>query len=168
MAKAELKTKVTKQSADTFINKIPDKQMREDCQQLVTMMKQVTKAEPVMWGPSIVGFGNWTYKYESGREGDWFIMGFSPRKQNLSLYIMPGLDDFENELSKLGTFKTGQACLYVKRLDDIDSKVLRQIMTRAVKSVKTTEKRMHAAPAKKKSSRTAGKKKAKRKTVRRK
>jgi len=140
MANAELKTKATKVSAASFISKIADPQTRADCQAIVQMMKQVTKAEPVMWGPAIVGFGDWHYKYESGRENDWFMMGFSPRKQNLTLYFMPGFDGLEDEMKKLGKYKTGKCCLYIKRLDDIDLPVLKKIMTSAAKQMKTIAK----------------------------
>jgi hypothetical protein len=136
MATSKTKTKATKVTADSFIKKIADEQVREDCRTLVTMMKQVTKAEPVMWGPAIVGFGTWHYKYDSGHEGDICMMGFSPRKQNITLYIAPGFDDFRDELAQLGKHSTGKSCLYIKRLADVDQGVLKQIITKASKQMK--------------------------------
>ena len=140
MAQAELKTKATKVSADAFISKIADQKVRQDCRTLVAMMKQVTKEEPVMWGPSIIGFGTWHYKYESGREGEICMMGFSPRKQNLSLYIVCDFKGFEDELARLGKHKTGKCCLYIKRLADIDQKVLKQMMVKSAKQMKAIAK----------------------------
>ena len=96
------------------------------------MMKEVTGAEPQMWGPSIVGFGAYHYKYESGREGDWFLVGFSPRKQNLTLYIMAGFKRYEELLAKLGKHKTGKSCLYLNKLADVDEEVLRQMVAASV------------------------------------
>jgi hypothetical protein len=91
-------------------------------------MKQVTGEEPVLWGDSIIGFGNYHYCYESGREGDWFLTGFSPRVQNLTLYIMSGFDQYDELMSKLGKYKTGKACLYIKKIEDVDTDVLRELV----------------------------------------
>lgn len=98
---------------------------------MLALMKQVTKSELKMWGSSMVGFGSYHYKYESGREGDWFLAGFSPRKQNLTLYVMAGFENYAELLKKLGKHKTGKSCLYVKRLEDIDMKVLKELLTKS-------------------------------------
>ena len=102
------------------------------------IMKKATKAEPKMWGPSIIGFGDYHYVYESGREGDWFLAGFSPRSQNLTLYMMGGLDG--ETLKKLGKHKTGKGCLYINRLEDVDVKVLNELIANAVKKSKAETK----------------------------
>jgi len=118
---AEPKTKVTKKSVAAFIAAIPDAETRRDCRTLVTMMKQATGAAPKMWGPSIVGFGLWRYVYASGRTGDWPLAAFSPRKQSLTIYCMVGNDARKAALlDGLGKFKVSKACLYVKRLSDLD------------------------------------------------
>ena len=128
---AELKTKVTRASAEKFLEGIKDEKKREDCFQLLKIMKKATKAEPKMWGTSIIGFGDYHYVYASGREGDWFLTGFSPRAQNLTLYMMGGFD--ASTLKKLGKYKTGKGCLYIKRLSDVDQKVLRDMITNSYK-----------------------------------
>jgi hypothetical protein len=141
MAKnAELKTKVNEASVEGFLNSVTDEQDRKDCFELLKMMKQVTKEEPKMWGASIVGFGSYHYKGASGREGDWFLTGFSPRKQNLTLYLNHGFDVHKDLLKKLGKYKTGMGCLYVKKLDDVDKKVLKELVTESVKRMKTLSK----------------------------
>lgn len=129
---AQAKTKPTKVSAREFIKKLPDKKRREDSEVVLKLMKEVTGAEPEMWGPSIVGFGRYRYKYDSGREGEWMLTGFSPRKSELTLYIMPGFEHFPDLMKKLGKYKTGQSCLYIKKLEDVDIKVLRELVTKAV------------------------------------
>jgi hypothetical protein len=133
---AEPKTKPTKQSVAAFLAKVADVTKREDAKTLIAMMKHATKQEPVMWGTSIIGFGTYRYKYASGREGDWPIVGLSPRKQNLTVYIMPGFDEFEDLLAKLGKHSTGSSCLYIKRLADIDVPTLKKIVVRAVAKMK--------------------------------
>jgi len=133
---AELKTKETKASVEKFLNTVSDKKKREDCFKILEMMKQVTKEEPKMWGSSIVGFGNYHYKYESGNEGDTCITGFSPRKQNLTLYIMPGFERYEELMKKLGKYKTGISCLYIKKLEDVDMKVLKELVASSFKYMK--------------------------------
>ena len=135
---AELKTQATKASVEKFIKGITDEQVRGDCLQIMDIMKKATKTEPKMWGTSIVGFGNYHYKYASGREGDWFLTGFSPRKQNLTLYIMSGFDEYDSLMKKLGKHTTGKSCLYIKRLEDVDMKVLRELVTKSVKHMKKT------------------------------
>lgn len=137
---AELKTKVNEQSVTKFLNSITDKQRREDCFTVLEMMKKATKTEPKMWGSSIVGFGNYHYVYASGREGDWFLTGFSPRKQNLTLYIMGGLPAHEALLQKLGKHKTGKSCLYVNKLEDLDLPTLRKLIVEGVKRARKRDR----------------------------
>lgn len=132
---AELKTKPTDESVTAFLNSVSDERKREDCFTLLELMQEVTEAEPTMWGNSIVGFGTYHYKYASGREGDWFLAGFAPRKQNLTLYIMAGFDAYDGLLAQLGKHKTGKSCLYIKRLDDVDMDVLRQLVASSVTHV---------------------------------
>jgi len=131
---AELKTKPSEASVGTFLAGVPDEARRADCQALVKLMKSVTKARPRMWGPSIVGFGSYRYKYDSGREGEWFLAGFSPRKSDLTLYIMSGLGPHAGLLRKLGRHKTGKSCLYIKRLADVDLDVLRELIERGARA----------------------------------
>jgi len=141
MAKsAELKTKVNNASVEGFLNSVKDEQTREDCFEILKMMKQVTKEEPKMWGSSIVGFGSYHYKGASGREGDWMLTGFSPRKQNLTLYLMHGFDEQKDLLKKLGKHKTSMGCLYIKKLDDVDKKVLKELVAGSVKRMKQPSK----------------------------
>ena len=128
MANADLKTKKTQASVSKFIDSIEDEKRRDDCRRLVDIMKKATKAEPKMWGSSVVGFGDYHYKYESGRENDWFVTGFSPRKDSLTLYFMTGIEPYKQLLSKLGKHKTGKGCLYIKTLDDVDGNVLKQLV----------------------------------------
>jgi hypothetical protein len=135
---AELKTKVTKVSVDKFLQGIKDEKKREDCYQILKIMKKATKAEPKMWGTSIIGFGDYHYVYASGREGDWFITGFSPRVQNLTLYMMGGFD--QEMMKKLGKYKTGKGCLYINKLEDVDTKVLDKLITTSVKKAKASSK----------------------------
>ncbi len=128
---AENKTKPMKTSVTAFLNKIQDKQLRDDCFAILEMMQKVSNSEPVMWGTAIVGFGTYHYVYESGREGDTVIIGFSPRKQNISIYMMGGLKNIEGELSTLGKFKTGKGCLYIKTLSDVNPSVLKKVFAKA-------------------------------------
>ena len=132
---AELKTKPTKVSVGKFLESVPDASRRQDCKALIQLMKKATKSQPKMWGPSIVGFGDYHYKYETGREADWFRAGFSPRKNALTLYIMSGFPKHADLMSKLGKHKTGKGCLYIKQLSDVDTKVLEQLIERAVQSL---------------------------------
>ena len=140
MAKAELKTKVNDASVTKFLNSVDDEQKRDDCFEILKMMQQVTKAEPKMWGSSIVGFGSYHYKGKSGREGDWMLTGFSPRKQNLTLYLTGGFDTHADLLKKLGKFTTSVGCLYIKTLDDVDKKVLKELVQASVKRLKQPSK----------------------------
>ena len=112
---AELKTKKNTASVEAFLQAIADETKRKDSFAILEMMKQATGSEPVMWGESIIGFGDAHYRYASGREGDWFLTGFSPRKQNLTLYIMSGFDEHDQMMQKLGRYKTGKACLYIPK-----------------------------------------------------
>ena len=138
---AEPKTKETTESVSAFLDKIEDKQRREDCLAVADIMRAVTKEEPKMWGPSIVGFGRYHYKGKSGREGEWMITGFSPRKANLTLYILGGFDNFSDLMTNLGKYKTAGSCLYIKKLADVDVKVLRQLVAKSVKLM--ASKRIH-------------------------
>jgi hypothetical protein len=133
---SELKTKTTSASVSAFIDRIDDPSRRRDCKTLLKMMKKATKAQPKMWGSSIIGFGDHHYKYDSGREGDWFRAGFSPRKDALTLYLISGLGwpDQRDLMSKLGKHKTGKGCLYIKQLSDVDVKVLERLIERSLKS----------------------------------
>jgi len=140
MAKAELKTKVNDASVTAFIEGVADEQKQKDCLEILKMMKQITKEEPKMWGSSIIGFGSYHYKGKSGREGDWMLIGFSPRKQNLTLYLMGGLDGHAALLKKLGKHKIGGGCLYIKSLADIDKKVLKELAQASVKKMKQLNK----------------------------
>ncbi len=121
---------------DAYLRDIADDAVHEDCQTLVWMMKQATRAEPKMWGTSIVGLGTHSYKYASGREGLWFLTGFAPRRRDLTLYIMSGLDRCDALLAKLGKHKTGKSCLYLKRLADVDLNVLGQLAAASVKHLR--------------------------------
>ncbi len=132
---AEPKTKPTKLSVTRFIDGIKDERRRRDCRTVMKIMKRVTKATPKMWGTSIVGYGSYHYKYASGREGDWFTAGFSPRAQSLTLYIMSGFREYASLMKKLGKHTTGKSCLYIKRLDDIDLGVLEELVERSVRHV---------------------------------
>jgi hypothetical protein len=128
--KAELKTKKNEASVEDFIETVQDEQVRADCFEIAKMMEKATKAKPKMWGSSIIGFGEQHLVYESGRELDWMKIGFSPRKQNITLYV--SLD--ESLLKKLGKFTTGKGCLYIKKLTDVDTKVLNELITASAKS----------------------------------
>lgn len=128
---AELTTKPTDSDVEAFISAIEDERVRVDCHELVRLMREATGAAPVMWGSSIVGFGEVHYQYASGREGDWFKVGFAPRKRTLTLYLMDGTDAHAERLGRLGPHSTGKGCLYVKRLSDVDVDVLGEILTAA-------------------------------------
>jgi hypothetical protein len=131
---SELKTKLNDASVDDFLNGFPE-EARKDCYEILKMMKQATKAEPKMWGASIIGFGSRPYKYANGREAEWMVIGFSPRKQNLTLYL-GNLEQHETFLKMLGKHTTGKGCLYIKRLSDVDKKILKELITKSAQ-VKT-------------------------------
>lgn len=137
---AELKTKATNDSVTKFLDNIADAQRRADCFTLLDIMKKATKAEPKMWGSAIVGVGDYHYKYPNGREMDWFPIGFSPRKQNLTLYSTGGFTQFKELLSKLGKHKLGKGCLYINRLDDVDVPTLKKLIEESLKEAKKREK----------------------------
>lgn len=134
---AELKTKRNDASVEEFLNSVEDDKKREDSFKILQIMEEITGAKGQMWGDSIVGFGTYKYKYKSGREIEWMQAGFSPRKQNLTLYIMSGFRNYDGYLSKLGKHKTGKSCLYIKKLDDVDESVLKEMISESVKKVKT-------------------------------
>jgi len=137
---AELKTKPTNASVKDFINEIPDEQTRADCFAVAEMMQKITGEKPTMWGTSIVGFGSINYKNTSGKGVDWPIVGFSPRKQNLTLYVMSGFEAYDELMTKLGKHSTGRACLYIKRLSDVHVPTLKKIITQSVKYIKNKYK----------------------------
>ena len=128
----QLKTRQNEQSVQAFLAALPDGQRRQDCETVLAMMRQATGTEPKMWGDVIVGFGSLHYKYATGREGDWFRLGFSPRKQNLTLYLPTGFEAHADLLARLGKHKTAVSCLYIKRLADVDLSVLNELLVRAV------------------------------------
>ena len=130
---AERKTRPHDGSVGHFLRAIEDEQRRGDCRKLVELMQRATQAPPRMWGSSIVGFGGIHYRYASGREGDWFLTGFSPRKQNLTLHIMAGFDGFSDLMKTLGKHTTGKACLYVKSLDDVHLPTLKKLIRQSVR-----------------------------------
>ncbi|HEX5807241.1 MAG TPA: DUF1801 domain-containing protein [Anaerolineales bacterium] len=130
---AEIKTKVNEASVEEFLSTVENEQKRRDSLEILKIMKQVTKKEPKMWGPAIIGFGSYHYKYESGREGDMPQIAFSPRKQNLTLYIGVGDDSDNPLLKKLGTYTTGKVCLYIKKLADVDREVLQELIADSFK-----------------------------------
>jgi len=132
----ELKTKPNDKNVDEFLKKVENPNKKGDCYEILNLMKEVTQEEPKMWGDSIVGFGTYHYKYKSGREGDWFLTGFSPRKQNLTLYIMSGFEKYNKLLKKLGKYKTGKSCLYINKLQDIDKNTLKKLVIESVKYMK--------------------------------
>lgn len=135
---AESKTHKTRASVAEFLNKIPDKQRRADCKAVAKMMRQVTGKNAKMWGASIVGYGTYDYKYASGREGSFFLCGFSPRAQNLTIYVMSGFSAHKSLMDKLGKYSTGKSCLYIKKLDDINPKLLQTLTERSVKYMHKT------------------------------
>ncbi len=132
MAKTELKTKVTEVTVADFIADIDDLLLREGALEIDEMMAGITGEKGKMWGATIVGYGHCYLKYASGRELDWMLTGFSPRKQNFTIYIMDGFTRYDELLGKLGKYKTGKSCLYIKRLSDIDTSVLRELMQESV------------------------------------
>jgi len=133
---AELKTKKTNASVAAFLNAVEDKKKRADCKVIAKMMREATGKRAKMWGSAIVGFDSYDYTYESGRSGSWPICGFSPRAQNISVYIMPGFSKFERLFAKLGKFKIGKSCLYIKNLGDVDEKVLNKLIAASVKEMR--------------------------------
>ena len=137
---AELKTERNASSVEAFLNRIADEQQRADAFAILELMRKATKAEPEMWGTSIVGFGRYHYKYAGGREAEWFLAGFSPRKRNLTLYIMPGFEHYGELLKKLGKHSTRKSCLYLNSLDNVHLPTLRTLVRESVKHMKKTKK----------------------------
>ena len=133
---AEPKTKKTDAGVEAFLDAVADPRRREDARAVLALMKRITGEEPKMWGPSIVGFGSYTYTYASGRTGDWPIAGFSPRKQALTLYVMPGFEKDADLMKRLGKHKTGKSCLYLNRLADVDAGVLEELVRRSVERMR--------------------------------
>jgi hypothetical protein len=133
---AKLKTQRTSASVSAFLKGVTDDVRRNDCQTLVRIMKAAVGTQPKMWGSRIVGFGHYHYKYATGRENDWFLVGFSPRKQDLTVYIMTGFDRHDAILARLGKYKTGKSCLYIKRLSDVDVAVLQELISASVRHMK--------------------------------
>jgi hypothetical protein len=134
MAKAELKTKETTASVETFIAKQPA-DIAADCRTIMGLMRKATGEDPKLWGASIVGYGRYAYTYDTGREGEWMITGFSPRKANLTLYIMMGFEDEAALMEKLGKHTTGKSCLYIKKLSDVDLRVLESLIVKGVRAM---------------------------------
>ena len=132
----ENKTKPTDTSVAQFLAAIPDEQRRQDCQALVELMSKAAGAGPKLWGSNIVGFGQYHYVYDSGREGDMMLVGFSPRKPALTLYVGAGSDEQQALLANLGKFKTGKGCLYIKKLEDVHLPTLKKIIAQSVKQAK--------------------------------
>jgi hypothetical protein len=133
---SELKTKVNKASVVKFLKGVENEQRQSDALKMLELMLKITKREAKMWGSSMVGFGSYHYKYASGREGDWLLTGFSPRKKDLTVYIMNGFSSYSDLMSKLGKYKTGKSCLYIKKLEDIDLKVLSQLIRKSVSDMR--------------------------------
>ena len=128
MAKAKLKTTVNDADVSAFLQSVENKKRQADSLIVLELMKEITGEEPKMWGKTIVGFSSYQYKYKSGREGEYFKVGFSPRKQSLTIYIMPGFDRYEELMQKLGKYTTGRSCLYIKKLEDVDMVVLKELV----------------------------------------
>ena len=133
---AELKTKPLKISVTKFLNAVEPDQKRKDAKDVLKLMKDITGEKAVMWGETMVGFGKYQYKYASGQEGEWFVTGFAPRKQNLTLYIMPGFSQYDRLLKQLGKHKLGRSCLYINKLADVDLEVLKKLVSLSVEFMK--------------------------------
>jgi hypothetical protein len=133
---AENKTKATTKSVPEFLEQIQDPERKADCLTIAALMEGLSGSKPKMWGDSIVGFGDYHYKYASGREGDWFLVGFSPRKQNLTIYVMGYLEFYTDLLEGLGKYKHGKGCLYINKLEDIDMHVLEELISTSIERLK--------------------------------
>ncbi|NER11915.1 DUF1801 domain-containing protein [Leptobacterium flavescens] len=131
------KTRPTESSVEAFLNTVEDETKLKDSFVILELMKKITGEKPVLWGNSLIGFGEVHYKYASGREGDWFHVGFSPRKQNLTIYIMPGFKRYDELMQKLGKYKTGKSCLYIKKLADVDMDILTELITQSAEHTKS-------------------------------
>ncbi|MDZ4809198.1 MAG: DUF1801 domain-containing protein [Bacteroidota bacterium] len=140
---AELKTQKNDASVEAFLHTVQKEEKRKDCMAILAMMKKATKEEPKMWGNTIVGFGSYHYKSEkSKREGDWYITGFSPRKSNLTLYIMPGIGNYKDIVQRQGKHKVSGSCLLINNLADVDSKVLKELIVAAFSYMKSKNYQM--------------------------
>jgi hypothetical protein len=135
---SDLKTKPSDASVAEHLTRIADPLRRQDCETVIGLMRRVTGEEPKMWGTGMIGFGTYRYRYQTGREGDWPLAGFASRKDSLTLYIMAGVERFPALLQKLGKHKTGKGCLYVKRLSDVDTQVLEELVRSSVEHVRKT------------------------------
>jgi hypothetical protein len=138
---AELKTQRNDASVEDFLRGVSSDKRREDSFTILELMRDITGEDPAMWGTSIVGFGSYRYKYASGREGEWPLVGFSPRKRNLTLYIMSGFDEYDALLADLGKYRTGKSCLYINKLEDVDLSILRELVKQSVAHVVETSPR---------------------------
>jgi hypothetical protein len=133
---AELKTRKNNASVAGFLARVDDPQKKSDCKAIAKMMREATGKRAKMWGTSIVGFDSYDYVYDTGNSGTWPITGFSPRAQNISIYIMPGFSKYKSLLDKLGKHKTGKSCLYIKRLADVDEEILRKLIRESVREMR--------------------------------
>ena len=133
---AELKTKPNHRSVEKFLNGVADEKRRRDCFAVLELLKQVTQQKPRMWGSSLVGFGRYRYKYASGHGGEWFLTGFSPRKRDITIYLMCGFSQHEALMKQLGKFKTGKSCLYIKSLEDIDLRIFKELVRLSVEEIR--------------------------------
>lgn len=138
---SDLKTKQNNSSVDKFLKTIDDESKQKFALKILHLMKKVTNEEPKMWGDSIIGFGNYHYKYKSGREGDWMLVGFSPRKLAMTIYLMSGIKNHEKNLQKLGKYKAGKSCLYIKKEEDIDFRVLEKSIQQSVAKIKNRKQK---------------------------
>ncbi len=129
---ATLKTARNDASVDAYLQTVENESRREDCRTVIDIMMRVTGEAPAMWGPSIIGFGSYHYRYDSGREGDFFLTGVAPRKQALTVYIMPGFSSYDGLIAKLGKHKTGRSCLYIRKLEDVDLELLEKLIAKSV------------------------------------
>lgn len=150
MANAKIQTVATPKSVESFIDKVDNEKKRDDSRALLKMMEEVSKEKATMWGPSIIGFGNYHYVYDSGREGDMCRIGFSPRKANIVLYMNGIVSHFESDLKKLGKYKTGVGCIYISKLDDVDQGVLKSLMKKSLDWLDAQDKLVSRQPKKSK------------------
>ena len=141
---SELKTQPTNESVIEFLNSVKHDGKRADSFEILELMKEVSGEEPQMWGKNIIGYGRYHYKYASGREAEWFLVGFSPRVQSLTLYIMAGFDSYDEILSRLGKHKTGKSCLYINKLADVDQEVLKELVNASVDHMRKTNPGDHS------------------------
>ncbi len=135
MAKGEIKTQRTRASVKEFVDGIEDEKRRVDCRRVLALMKDATGAKPEMWGPSIVGFGSYQYPSAGGKMNDWFLTGFAPRKAALTVYLMTGYKQYSNLMKKLGKHTVGGSCLYIKNLDDVDEKALKELIATGIRDL---------------------------------